>query len=128
MVHFRDRAKGRAARVCDSLLRADRHPGAGVSRERPAALRRYRALPAGGGAEAQQAGFSLDEIRRLFFGFSHSTPISQRWKRIAERKMVELDARIEQIQSMRTLLKKLEACCECETVERCGRYLAAEPR
>ena len=69
---------------------------------------------------AQEAGFSLDEIRQLFFGFSHSTPISQRWKRIAERKMVELDARIEQIQSMRKLLKKLETCCECETVERCG--------
>jgi MerR family transcriptional regulator, redox-sensitive transcriptional activator SoxR len=77
---------------------------------------------------AQEAGFSLDEIRQLFFGFSHSTPISQRWKRIAQRKIVELDARIEQIQSMRTLLKKLEACCECETVERCGRYLAGEPR
>jgi MerR family transcriptional regulator, redox-sensitive transcriptional activator SoxR len=69
---------------------------------------------------AQEAGFSLDEIRQLFFGFSQSTPISQRWRKIAERKMVELDARIEQIHSMRKLLKKLQACCECETVERCG--------
>jgi MerR family transcriptional regulator, redox-sensitive transcriptional activator SoxR len=69
---------------------------------------------------AREAGFTLDEIRQLFFGFSPSTPISQRWKRIAERKMVELDARIEQIQSMRKLLKKLETRCECETVERCG--------
>src|SRR5271170_7718692 len=69
---------------------------------------------------AQEAGFTLDEIRQLFFGFSHSTPISQRWKKIAERKMVELNARIEQIHSMRKLLKKLQACCECETVERCG--------
>ncbi len=69
---------------------------------------------------AQEAGFTLDEIRQLFFGFVPSTPISQRWKKIAERKMVELDARIEQIQSMRTLLKKLQTCCECETVERCG--------
>jgi DNA-binding transcriptional MerR regulator len=69
---------------------------------------------------AQEAGFTLDEIRQLFFGFVPSTPISQRWKKIAERKMVELDARIEQIQSMRTLLKKLQSCCECETVERCG--------
>jgi MerR family redox-sensitive transcriptional activator SoxR len=69
---------------------------------------------------AQEAGFTLDEIRQLFFGFSQSTPISQRWKKIAARKMVELDARIEQIQSMRGLLKKLESCCECETVERCG--------
>ena len=69
---------------------------------------------------AQEAGFTLDEIRRLFFGFSQSTPVSERWKKIAERKLVELDARIEQIQSMRTLLKKLRSCCECETVEKCG--------
>ncbi len=69
---------------------------------------------------AQEAGFTLDEIRQLFFGFSASTPVSQRWKKIAERKMVELDARLDQIQSMRQLLKKLQACCECETVERCG--------
>jgi MerR family transcriptional regulator, redox-sensitive transcriptional activator SoxR len=69
---------------------------------------------------AQEAGFTLDEIRELFFGFSQSTPISQRWKKIAERNLVELDARIEKIQSMRRLLKKLESCCECETVERCG--------
>lgn len=69
---------------------------------------------------AQEAGFTLDEIRRLFFGFVPSMPISQRWKKIAERKIVELDARIAQIQSMRALLKKLQSCCECETVERCG--------
>ena len=69
---------------------------------------------------AQEVGFTLDEIRQLFFGFSQSTPISQRWKKIAERKIVELDARLEQIQSMRKLLKRLETCCECETVERCG--------
>ncbi len=69
---------------------------------------------------AQEAGFTLDEIRQLFFGFVPSTPIFQRWKKIAERKIVELDARIEQIQSMRTLLKQLQSCCECETVERRG--------
>ncbi len=74
---------------------------------------------------AQEAGFTLDEIRQLFFGFVPSTPIFQRWKKIAERKIVELDARIEQIQSMRTLLKQLQSCCECETVERCGAGILA---
>ncbi|MGP0073035.1 MAG: MerR family transcriptional regulator [Bryobacteraceae bacterium] len=69
---------------------------------------------------AQEAGFTLDEIRRLFVGFPRSTPVSARWKSIAERKLVELDARIEQIQSMRKLLNKLLARCTCETVERCG--------
>jgi MerR family transcriptional regulator, redox-sensitive transcriptional activator SoxR len=70
--------------------------------------------------KAQQAGFTLDEVRQLFFGFSVATPVSKRWKRLAERKLVELDAQIEQIQTMRKLLKKLVACCDCETVERCG--------
>ncbi|MGB6945400.1 MAG: MerR family transcriptional regulator [Bryobacteraceae bacterium] len=69
---------------------------------------------------AQEAGFTLDEIRQLFFGFSQSTPVSDRWKRLALGKVKELDAKIEQIRSMRKLLKKLETCCECETVERCG--------
>jgi MerR family transcriptional regulator, redox-sensitive transcriptional activator SoxR len=77
---------------------------------------------------AQDAGFTLDEIRRLFFGFSESTPVSERWKKIAERKMVELDARIEQIQSMRKLLKKLQSCCKCETVERCGAGMLRDHR
>jgi MerR family transcriptional regulator, redox-sensitive transcriptional activator SoxR len=76
---------------------------------------------------AQDAGFTLDEIRQLFFGFSASTPVSERWKRIAGRKMAELNARIRQIQSMRKLLKKLEACCKCETVERCGAGMLAKP-
>ena len=69
---------------------------------------------------AQEAGFTLDEIRQLFFGFSQSTPVSSRWKRLALGKVKELDAKIEHIRSMRKLLKKLETCCECETVERCG--------
>ena len=69
---------------------------------------------------AQDAGFSLDQIKQLFFGFSAATPVSERWKKIAARKMAELDARISEIQSMRTLLQKLTTCCECETVERCG--------
>lgn len=69
---------------------------------------------------AQEAGFTLDEIRQLFFGFLPSTPISRRWKKIAEQKMLELDVRLKQIQSMKNFLKKLQTCCECETVERCG--------
>jgi MerR family redox-sensitive transcriptional activator SoxR len=69
---------------------------------------------------AQEAGFTLDEIRQLFFGFAPSTPVSARWKKIAVRKMAELDGRIAQIRSMRKLLEKLQSCCECETVERCG--------
>ncbi|HEX5227775.1 MAG TPA: MerR family transcriptional regulator [Bryobacteraceae bacterium] len=69
---------------------------------------------------AQEAGFTLDEIRQLFFGFSSSVAVSVRWKKVATRKMAELDAKIAQIQSMRAVLKKLQVCCTCETVEHCG--------
>jgi MerR family redox-sensitive transcriptional activator SoxR len=69
---------------------------------------------------AQQSGFTLDEIRQLFFGFGRSTPISARWNKIAERKLLELDARMKEIQSMKDLLRGLQSCCRCETVDQCG--------
>jgi MerR family transcriptional regulator, redox-sensitive transcriptional activator SoxR len=68
---------------------------------------------------AQDAGFTLDEIRELF-GFLPSTPVSARWRKMAALKIAQLDARIEQIRGMRALLEKMTACCKCETVERCG--------
>src|SRR5437660_826118 len=66
---------------------------------------------------AQEAGFSLDEIRQLFFGFRKSSPMSMRWNKIAEGKIAELEARIERIRTMRDLLQKLQSCCQCETVD-----------
>ena len=69
---------------------------------------------------AQQVGFTLDEIRQLFFGFGKSTPISARWRKIAERKLLELDARLKEVQGMQDLLQRLQNCCRCETVEQCG--------
>lgn len=69
---------------------------------------------------AQEAGFSLEEIRLLFSGFRKAIPISARWRRIAEKKQIELDAQILRIQSMKDLLRKLETGCRCETVEQCG--------
>jgi MerR family redox-sensitive transcriptional activator SoxR len=69
---------------------------------------------------AQEAGFSLNEIRQLLFGFRKSTPISARWRKGAETKIAELDARIKRIQTMKDLLEKLQACCRCETVDQCG--------
>ncbi len=69
---------------------------------------------------AQEAGFSLDEIRSLFFGFQQSTPVSARWKALAARKLRELDATMEKIRTMKELLRRIESRCGCETVEQCG--------
>jgi len=69
---------------------------------------------------AQEVGFTLDEIRQLFFGFRKSTPLSTRWRMIAERKQAELDAQLTRIQTMKDLLKRLQTNCHCETVHECG--------
>jgi len=69
---------------------------------------------------AQQVGFTLDEIRELFAGFGKTIPISARWKKIADSKLLELEAKMEQIRSMKALLHGLQTNCRCETVEQCG--------
>ena len=69
---------------------------------------------------AQETGFSLDEIRKLFFGFRKSTPISERWRKLTERKLAELGEMEKQIQHMQAVLRKLRRCCSCESIDQCG--------
>jgi MerR family redox-sensitive transcriptional activator SoxR len=73
--------------------------------------------------QARQAGFSLDEIRALFFGFREATRAATRWHLLADRKLAELDALAEQIATMQGLLKSLKARCRCETLEVCGKAI-----
>jgi DNA-binding transcriptional MerR regulator len=69
---------------------------------------------------AQEAGFSLEEIRRLFFGFQSATPVSARWQKLAGEKLAELDAQMAQLQTMKDLLERLRTRCRCETINECG--------
>src|SRR5579871_5108612 len=69
---------------------------------------------------AQEAGFTLDEIRELFFGFQPGVPISKRWQKMATTKLAELETRMARLRSMRDLLERLQTRCQCETVEACG--------
>ena len=69
---------------------------------------------------ARQAGFSLDEIRQLFFGFARTTRPSERWEKLAQRKLAELEALTQKIESMRTLLQE---SCGCEALDECGKRL-----
>jgi MerR family transcriptional regulator, redox-sensitive transcriptional activator SoxR len=71
---------------------------------------------------ARQTGFTLGEIKRLFFGFRAGTPPSVRWQKLKKRKIVELDAMLEHIQSMRALLEE-QGKCRCTALEECGKKL-----
>ena len=72
---------------------------------------------------AREAGFALGEIRALFFGFQEGTRAEARWRRLADRKLAELDTLAGQIRSMRNLLKRVKAKCHCKTLEACGKAI-----
>lgn len=70
---------------------------------------------------ARQMGFTLDEIRQLFFGFGKATPASVRWKNLSQRKLAELALLAGQIKEMQRLLKSLMRDCHCGALEQCGK-------
>ena len=69
---------------------------------------------------AQRAGFTIQEVRTLIHGFGSTTPASERWRRMSERKITELSKRIAEAERMRELLQLLNTC-ECETLGECVR-------
>jgi MerR family redox-sensitive transcriptional activator SoxR len=71
---------------------------------------------------AQQTGFTLGEIKELFFGFRAGTPPSVRWQKLKRQKIVELDAMLEHIQAMRALLEE-QGKCRCKALEECGKKM-----
>ena len=75
---------------------------------------------------ARQLGFTLEEVRELFFGFDNAgfrTPrrASERWQAMSAKKLAELDTLTKEIKTMRRLLRKMMEGCHCETLEQCGK-------
>jgi MerR family transcriptional regulator, redox-sensitive transcriptional activator SoxR len=69
---------------------------------------------------ARQLGFTLEEIRQLFFGFRNITQASVRWQRLSQRKLAQLDVLTEDIRTVRRLLKEIMQNCRCDTLDQCG--------
>lgn len=92
------------------LLRPAPRAG-GQRRYDPSALHRLSAIRL-----AQRAGFSLDEIRRLFE--AERLAGGAGWRALVDSKLDEVRARIEEFQVMeRMLLESLE--CGCEAFDEC---------
>ena len=72
--------------------------------------------------QARRTGFTLDEIRQLFFGFRRDTPASQRWKKMSRQKSAELDEAMQQIKLMKALLQRFEHC-GCDVLNECGKKM-----
>lgn len=71
---------------------------------------------------ARGAGFSVAEMKQLLAGFKGRTPPGERWRKLTRSKLVELDARIEEAQKMKAVLRTITRCA-CPTLEDCGRAL-----
>src|SRR6266581_570342 len=72
---------------------------------------------------AQQAGFTVAEIRTLFNGFTTETPASARWEALAQQKLVEVDALIRRAQAMKRVLEEELLRCRCLTLDECARHI-----
>lgn len=66
---------------------------------------------------AGDAGFTLAEIRQLVTEFG-----AHRWRRLAERKLVEIQTAKQRLGAMTLLLEKLLEC-KCPDLEFCGRAI-----
>jgi MerR family transcriptional regulator, redox-sensitive transcriptional activator SoxR len=71
---------------------------------------------------ARETGFTLEEIRELFFGFPPGTRPPKRWHKLSERKMAELRERMNRLKLMETLLDRVKKC-RCNALGECGEKL-----
>ena len=72
---------------------------------------------------AKGVGFTVAEVKRLLVGFDRRTPPGERWRTLAERKLVELDDRIAAAKQMKSLLRVVMRC-ECPTFTDCSRAMS----
>jgi MerR family redox-sensitive transcriptional activator SoxR len=72
---------------------------------------------------AQEAGFTIAEIKRLFYDFSADTPASARWQELATQKLADVNALIARAQGMKRLLEESLLQCRCLTLEECALHL-----
>jgi MerR family redox-sensitive transcriptional activator SoxR len=68
---------------------------------------------------AQEAGFSIEEIRTLLSGYPEETRPAERWQELAERKLPEVDAMIRRMATVRQVLQESLAC-DCLTLDACA--------
>lgn len=72
---------------------------------------------------ASDMGFTLEEIRIFLNGLSEKTPVGPRWKKLAHRKIKEVDATVERLLLLKSLLERLLGC-RCATLQMCVERLS----
>jgi MerR family transcriptional regulator, redox-sensitive transcriptional activator SoxR len=68
---------------------------------------------------AQQAGFTIAEIRTLLHGFPAHVSAAERWRAVANPKRAAVQALMERVLEMHDTLEQISQC-ECKTLDQCA--------
>ncbi len=94
-------------------LLAPPHRASGQRRYAPDALDRVLLIRFAG-----EMGFSLAEIKLFLGGLRDNTPVGPRWKKLATRKLSEVEDTIARSLRLKTLLQNL-LHCRCASLKQC---------
>jgi len=71
---------------------------------------------------ASDMGFTLSEIKLFLSGLRDDTPVGPRWKKLAARKLIEVEQSIARSLKLQALLQGLRHC-HCASLQQCVRAL-----
>lgn len=75
---------------------------------------------------ARDMGFTLNEVKVFLNGLRDDVPVGPRWRKLAHRKIEEVDATIRRARRLRSLLAHLLEC-KCATLQVCVQRLSLSP-
>ena len=76
---------------------------------------------------ASDMGFTLAEIKLFLSGLRDNTPVGPRWKKLAARKLREVDQSIARSLKLKSLLQGLLRC-HCPSLQFCVNRLSISPK
>ena len=76
---------------------------------------------------ASEMGFTLSEIRVFLRGLRNDVTVGPRWRKLALRKIVEVDETIRRTRRLKSLLEHLLRC-RCASLQVCVERLSLSPR
>ena len=75
---------------------------------------------------ASEMGFTLSEIKLFLNGLRDDAPVGPRWKKLAARKLHEIDQNIARSRKLKSLLRGL-LNCRCASLQFCVNRLRLSP-
>jgi len=76
---------------------------------------------------AGEMGFTLAEIKLFLAGLRDDVPVGPRWRKLAARKLVEVEESLQRTRRLKSLLEHLQHC-HCASLQVCVERLSLSPK